>query len=626
MSDSLPRDFHAQTRRFLATLFRDVPPELSIALWFLATKTTLWAGDDGEGADLIEDQRGGSDCYVGVCLHKLERVIEEANRRARAKNPDAKPIEADRTRGFAATAAAMGGFCLDLDVAGAGHNKGNLFATKEEAAAFLAQLPIPPSIVVDTGGGLQAWWVFRELWVFDGEVDRQKAARLSEGWNKFAVEKAKAMGRTIDSTHDLARVMRLPGTWNRKLAEPRPCVMLVESEARYAPGDFERWALRQDSPRHGSGQAGQGAEEPAKAVNGTPRVEMNGHVPAPAGTGRLIVSPGRQPPLMKFADLAQIYPKFRESFKRQRADQPGWSNSEYHYSLAWFGCRDAWPDQDIADTIIAFDADHPSTGDKAMREEYLLKTIQKVRRLVKDGKKESEVCKTAEAATASDFAGTLSAALGIPLSKIIKRGKEEYIYYFQLAGGKEIQIGNVSALLNVDVVRSKVYDATMTVISDMKRMQWHSYAERFSEITETVQYEEGDRIGETWEWISSYIGSSSVASGDNWGGALKARTPFVHQGELHIHVKGLAPHVISVFHEDRKGLIGLLRSNLSECGFKNAKLSARVEGKVETAKYWEIPLDEAMGWVPALQSVDPSSLKMEKPDSDAENEGGGEKT
>jgi hypothetical protein len=105
---------------------------------------------------------------------------------------------------------------LDLDV---GANDENKYPTLMDAAKALVtffkteKLP-PPSAVVQTGGGLHAYWVSdREL--------------TTAEWLPYATalrEKARAHGLICDSgiTTDAARILRIPGSFNFKKETPRP--------------------------------------------------------------------------------------------------------------------------------------------------------------------------------------------------------------------------------------------------------------------------------------------------------------------------------------------------------------------------------------------------------------------
>ena len=115
---------------------------------------------------------------------------------------------------------ALPGLWADIDVKGPAHKEQSLPPTKREALKILRGIPLSPSLIVDSGHGLQVWWLFKELWAFDSEGEREKAQELSSRFQATLRTKAEAHGWRLDGTHDLARVLRIPGTYNRKL-EPR---------------------------------------------------------------------------------------------------------------------------------------------------------------------------------------------------------------------------------------------------------------------------------------------------------------------------------------------------------------------------------------------------------------------
>jgi len=139
-----------------------------------------------------------------------------------------------------------------------------------------------PSIIVHSGNGLHAYWLLTEPYLIDDADDppavhvewteardgKRKARRYIKGEsgeklyldipaNRPALsEKAQhatdvlqglAKGIGGDATHDLSRLLRLPGSKNAKNArngaEPKPC-RIIEShpERRYPFADFERFA------------------------------------------------------------------------------------------------------------------------------------------------------------------------------------------------------------------------------------------------------------------------------------------------------------------------------------------------------------------------------------------------
>ena len=93
---------------------------------------------------------------------------------------------------------------------------------------------------------MQLWWLYREPWTLEDGGDRERARRLSMGWSRHL---ANVAGRTVDPVFDLARVMRIPGTWNHKRRKPRPVKLLAGEGPRYNPGDFEPWMAEPERQR-----------------------------------------------------------------------------------------------------------------------------------------------------------------------------------------------------------------------------------------------------------------------------------------------------------------------------------------------------------------------------------------
>ncbi|OPY59149.1 MAG: hypothetical protein A4E55_00366 [Pelotomaculum sp. PtaU1.Bin035] len=148
----------------------------------------------------------------------------------------------DNTRGYMETALACPGMWLDLDIRGAAHKSNKLPPTLDAAIALIKEFPLEPTVLVHSGHGLQAWWLFKELWVFDTPEERKEAQDLVQRFQMTMKSKAEAHGWEIDSTFDLARVLRLPGTFNRKL-KPEPVRVLHDTPYRYVPYDFEEYLV-----------------------------------------------------------------------------------------------------------------------------------------------------------------------------------------------------------------------------------------------------------------------------------------------------------------------------------------------------------------------------------------------
>jgi hypothetical protein len=129
----------------------------------------------------------------------------------------------------------------DLDVLLPGHrHKGTaLPKTIEEARSFLDEMPWPPSLLVHTGFGLQPWWILREPLLLDDPDDRAMAETLLARYKQHRDVVAKAHEWAFDTVHDLARVLRLPGTMNVKNPDAVREVTILETNGRrFNPTDL----------------------------------------------------------------------------------------------------------------------------------------------------------------------------------------------------------------------------------------------------------------------------------------------------------------------------------------------------------------------------------------------------
>lgn len=101
-----------------------------------------------------------------------------------------------------------------------------------------------PTVAVHSGRGIHAYWLFDEPLALEGDGvrDRMKLALL--GVNGKLRELAREAGDYgVDKVSDLARVLRLPGTFNHKREGERPSVVQLELEGagRYGIEEALAW-------------------------------------------------------------------------------------------------------------------------------------------------------------------------------------------------------------------------------------------------------------------------------------------------------------------------------------------------------------------------------------------------
>lgn len=146
-------------------------------------------------------------------------------------------------RGVANDIVAIPGLWHDLDCREGEHSQASL-PSNEAAMNFLAEMPLQPSIIVNSGGGLHAYWLLREPWVFNSSSDWESATQLSFGFQHAIQEWGNRRGWQFDLTADLSRLLRVPGTLNAK-SKPEKEVRIVklDSNLRYNPSDFEPYLV-----------------------------------------------------------------------------------------------------------------------------------------------------------------------------------------------------------------------------------------------------------------------------------------------------------------------------------------------------------------------------------------------
>lgn len=138
------------------------------------------------------------------------------------------------------------GFALDIDLAGGNHAAKNLPRTREDAAKLLDQAGAPmPSMILNSGGGLYALWLFREPFVIRTEADRARVGASMKAFEDAARVPFLKAGLTLDPVNDLARILRVPGLNNAKYGVP--VSYLMQRKERYSLEELEAFAPPQTS-------------------------------------------------------------------------------------------------------------------------------------------------------------------------------------------------------------------------------------------------------------------------------------------------------------------------------------------------------------------------------------------
>lgn len=171
-----------------------------------------------------------ADVYVGMALQKM------------------KPEPGKR--GTGANTAAICGVWIEIDCREGVHKeKPENLPTKEQALAILEGLPITPTVILDSGGGYHAHWWFDGPLVFHTDEERQRGQELVRGFQHAVADVFRDQGYKVDTTSDLARVLRPPLTFNHKSETPVQVeVTHYVAEARYTVELLETYCQHMSTP------------------------------------------------------------------------------------------------------------------------------------------------------------------------------------------------------------------------------------------------------------------------------------------------------------------------------------------------------------------------------------------
>jgi putative DNA primase/helicase len=152
-----------------------------------------------------------------------------------------RPLERGE-RGSIEDSVTLPGFWADIDLTGPGHKTNKpLPPTVEEAARIIQEARLPePTLWVHSGGGVYPWWLFQTpILMVNGEIVAAMQD-MSERWHECLVDAAKRLGYSYGAMADLSRVLRLPGTLNRKLDDPQPrCQIVWDEGPRFSDEEIE---------------------------------------------------------------------------------------------------------------------------------------------------------------------------------------------------------------------------------------------------------------------------------------------------------------------------------------------------------------------------------------------------
>lgn len=435
-------------------------------------------------------------------------------------------------RGRSTDVIGIPGVWLDIDVTGSptdqpGKTKKNA-APDTDAALELARLLLPPTLLVTSGYGVQAWWLLEEPWLWAGENtgERARAQQVVYGWWLRNKREAKQAGYNLDATWELARLMRLPSTINGKAGLAAPVTWMDPDELgpRYSIGALEALGEQQTPPTSSTGGISVAVDPTA-----TPNADM----------------------LIAAIDNDE---DFADAWKRQGPAPDDPTPSAWCLRLANYAVRAGWTDQAITDLLLAYRRKHGDT-EKTHQRWYGL-TIAKARsgnNRERAAKEEEEALEEAledledaarEAAPDQDrVLGSFNFLVpGLEARELVQQGKDPDSARFALvlADGSEIEIGSGHKLLDQQRVRVAISVATGLVMKRVTLPKWDKAVQALLKARRYVDAESEETV--TVGWLQSYL-DGRLATGADWNDAAFGKQPFRRDGMVHLSLEDLLRYV-----------------------------------------------------------------------------------
>jgi hypothetical protein len=512
----------SESSLFLEQLLAGKPEELYVLLWTLPEKRSRWYRKACD-AIAVAESLSTHDLYVGVGLSASDRG--PTNR-----------CPSDEINGIV-------GLWADVDLKSEAHTKA-LPASLEEALEILPS-EFPPSFLISTGNGLHAWWLFREPLIFDNDDERGKAAALVHRWQTLLRLNAASRGWAFDLLADLARVLRVPGTYNCKDPQnPKPVSILAHCDRRYNPSDFAEFLGDVGVPDE--------AEQNRAAKAWTSEVVGQ----------NLSLNPNAAIPDERLNRYMEAEPRFKSTWLRQRTDLQDQSQSGYDLALANFGVEVGLSEQQIVDLIIHHRRIHGQQ--QRTRLDYFQRTIAKAfkrgdRGVCGEHQQEIDMmngasstqAKPASTAAKALLCDQISKAIGVQVLRIVKIGGQDPTYRLELENTK-IGFASVDKLVGQQSFRMKIASAVEHLVPKIPGKTWDRIAQAMLHaVTVEDGGDEASLVGAAKLYLERYLAETQFIDAEADHPYQIRFRPTVYEGQIAICSLDLQQHINKAWGENR---------------------------------------------------------------------------
>ena len=211
-------------KKFLTLLYANTPEKHFAYLWIKRgdEKLTICFEISDSTAiqsmaeTAIEKSNAGFDVFCSICT--TDKKIDNSHR---AKSTDISCQTAIWT---------------DIDIQG-GEHEGEKYPPDFDTAKIF--LPFEPSMLVNSGYGLHGYYLLNKPLIIT-DNNRKIATQTNKNLLDLIRQNAQEYAKAVDSVQDLARILRVPGTFNYKLKEsPQLVILTLTQDIRYNWADLK---------------------------------------------------------------------------------------------------------------------------------------------------------------------------------------------------------------------------------------------------------------------------------------------------------------------------------------------------------------------------------------------------
>lgn len=518
-------------------------------------------------------------------------------------------------RGKILDVGAITSFFADVDVANPLRNDKKVYARDMETAQkIIEDVGLKPTLILNSGYGLQGYWILKEPWEIEDSSERTELHTKSKAWGATVNSVAEMHKSQIDAANDITRVLRVPGTYNLKDPKnPQPVRAwagydLIQDKGRrlYTLDDFEPYYVAVD----------------LKVPLDHKRI---GQV-APVIPEKVFTKEEEE--LMDA--MVNTSPTLRLTWAGNNPNLDDQSPSAYDLSLATCLYDLNAEPQFIANAMFTLRSKMGWNTDKVLnRRDYVQRTIAKamfrtasqnaiakisrgdlkIQQGVEVIKKNAMEANDGDEAAGMDAVtdarqeaiDTLSAALEIKIIKFIQMGIEDGNFFMEVEHwGKlyRINLGTISSLATPRKMRQRIYEVTHYYIRDYKAAPWRAILNTIGSVVEIEENYDSEPTSFIINIVQEMLDrNGGIGDEETWVDAVEERLPFIRGDEIGIHGPSVHRH-IKIYHDNttKKAAVDAM---LRAAGFRSGPVDTKkADGTRVQAHYWKASIDSVNLKVP----------------------------